>query len=727
MTVVLPTEEDQHRPFYRVLICNDWLHQTWVVLPMVQRYDSNTAGNGVEVMEWDKVSLPDVPKAKFRYRFGMIDNQQYAIPPDYSDVYVRIQVAQGNVAMGHGGSAIYDWKTVWLGTVEYQEDHLAPGASYAIGERIYHCVGIIAGLKRQKLNHHGYSFDGHTATPCYGALPYNYSKTDGSLGGNKGTVAWAPTSALAYDTYCHSWWNDGSFWTDLEVADHALLAAQSSILPNTAPVFVVGGATDLLNQAPSVHNVSTGMSAFAAVASILDRRRGRGCAFVTWADDSGNPTGPMPALELTVFPQVADDITYTPPKTGGTVTIPGANSLGTSIPLVDLQGDHRNIASTFQLGDRHQTEYGYVEVVGEPIEIAVTLDYFAGSIEPGWTASEATAWKTALDSGTTIRDENGVKIHLAAAAPQHAYVYQRHTIAHDKPCDAGNGNTAAVLPYDYVCDDDGNIAPSIESTSPLSCVLMHDMCVPNPCADQSHGVVRDRARAFVNNGISDTYLDVQQEIGGASLAIRFVGIFLLGHGADQGVRYFSHDGFVGAMDGDIGEYTQLVFSVTIALPHRIRMAIGDPDAVRKLPAVYMKGCRLWLTHPGFIRTLDFDSGDLATGHDPIRPGYTIVQDDRDRIAFAVARLATWYGQERRNASWSLRACYAVPWYPDLGDGSGAADLSSPQTLPQLGSLPAAIAAGGVNWALNTPITRIHFNATKHLTTWFTDWSELDLA
>ena len=35
MTVVLPTEEDQHRPFYRVLICNDWLHQTWVVLPMV--------------------------------------------------------------------------------------------------------------------------------------------------------------------------------------------------------------------------------------------------------------------------------------------------------------------------------------------------------------------------------------------------------------------------------------------------------------------------------------------------------------------------------------------------------------------------------------------------------------------------------------------------------------------------------------------------------------------
>jgi hypothetical protein len=726
MTVNLPTEEDLHRPFYRVLICNDWKAQNWAILPMVQREDTNTSGNGYEVLEWERVVLPALGRARFQYRFGIIDGRVYPTPEDMTDYYIRIQVAEGVVELNHGGSAIENWKTVFIGTVEYQEDHLSPGGNYASGLRVYHCVDILGVTRRQRLAQHGYSFDGSAATSCLGVINYNYSKTDGSLGGNKGVVTWTPTTAIAASTFCHGWHNDGTYWTDLEVANHALLSAHATIEAYTVPVFIVVDAPGLLSNSNAAWQVHIGQSPFNLIAHILDRRRGRGCALVTWADDSGDPQGPL-TLSITVFSQVAADITYTKPVAGGAVTLPGAITNATVVALVDLEGDHRNIAPTFQLGDRHQNEYGYVEGVGEPIEVAVTVDYLAGSIEKGWTDTEKTAWKAALDAGIIIRD--GFIIHHQAAAIIYEYVFQRHAIAHDKKALAGNGNGLTPTAYDYQCDGGGNIGFSGVSsdegeTSPLSCTPMRDMCVPNPCADQTHGIIRDKPRAWVHVGGTgvDKYLDVQNEIGGVSMAVRFDGILLRGEGADQGVRYFSDITYFGARY----DYTKILFSITMQLPHRIRMAYGDPHSTRRLPSVYIPGLRLWITHPGYIKTLDYTSGSVSAGHPPVRPGYTKVVDDRDRLAFAVARLSSWYQQERRNCSWQLRACYAVPWYPDNGDGSGKADMGSPQTFTQIGQVVQAVQAGGTPWPINTPCTRIHFDAIKHVSTWVTDWSELDL-
>ncbi len=47
------------------------------------------------------------------------------------------------------------------------------------------------------------------------------------------------------------------------------------------------------------------------------------------------------------------------------------------------------------------------------------------------------------------------------------------------------------------------------------------------------------------------------------------------------------------------------------------------------------------------------------------------------------------------------------------------------STPSLGQVVHNLTASGQTWVIDTPITSMHFDAEKNVTTWMTDWSDLD--
>ena len=724
MTVSLPLYEDQHRPFYRVLLSESMVDQDWEPLQMAQRYVANAYANGYQVMFWERCAMPDIANAAFQYRFGKINNVSYSVPPDYYGWYVRLQVAEGDVQMDdpNGAAELYNWHTVFLGTVEHQEDIIVPGASYPIGTRIYRCLDLMNLLKRWPINRHGF-FANDVANTSYGHPGFNYFSVNGTLLGNRDSVnAWNPCDD-APSSWCHLFNDqnaDTKTWDDGDVIDACIQSGLASYPQGQFPLTV----NDLAGLLIGTHHwqVNPNDSTFSMLAKILERKRGRGLAFFDWADDTGDPTADI-APVITINPQFVSDITLQ-----DSTVIKGASSAGTTYAL-DLTGDQRNVDDSFKLGDRFAQAYGYVEVVGEQIEVAVTLDFNANTLQTLWTTDQASAWYAAVASGNWIPDPMGGAVEMTAAMdPTFDPVYHDFCLAQVMPTVAGNGNDGVThTPFDWQVSDDGTATAGGIPTSPILCELMKD----TPFLFASYGTgyrveSRSPPRAFVWIS-NDHFTDAKYEEG-CSLQISHDYMRLLGPDDEStGCRYFCEEVYDTDENYGVAYYfDQIAITVGIRLPHRVRRAMGDPTSLRRLPPIYVPRQRLWIVHEGCIQQLLMDTGSYDEGHTPIRPaseGFYTTADDRPNLDVAINLAWSWYGTDRRTASWQQRSCYEVPWYPD--DGTGWADVESPQWQPYIGDMMTTITASGQAWVINTPVTHIHFDATKHMTTWTTDWNDLD--
>lgn len=724
MTVTISSTEDQHRPLYRILISATWGNASWAELPMAPRWDIGRFTHGFEMIEHDRRCLPDVGQASFLFHYGVINGRQYGTggqPMDLTGYYVRIQSAEGPLQVqqvtipgaARAATAGFSpqWSTCWIGRVEAHEDQFLPGASYPIGVRTYHCLEIIAVTKRWPLLKHGFAFPGGAAV-CRGNPGYNRGLPDGTLQGNKSGSATVDPAGDSNLVPCRTYPGQGLLYTDQDVVNDALLCGRES----SDPLFVL--ATDYgLLQSAQAWEITEQMRVFDLLVRILRRQRGRGSCFVTWASDLGSPLAPL-TLSLTVNPQTANDITYTDPQTGGTVTMPGAASAGTVMALVDLVGDHRNVDATFRLGSRYQNKWDYVETVGDRIEVFVTLSYADGTLEERWTGSEQNSFTN--DAPFTINNP--------ASATKYEAVFQLHSPPRAWNLQAADGS-GLFFPerIDIRCLDNGQLQfPSgANDTSPISIEVQRDTVLPSP-GDSAIGVMRGEPLAFVApNAGFDLWLDIRTEIGG-NLAIRRDNAILLKHAGDENLatRYFGDKSSPAV--GSIFNYTQLAFSVSIRLPHRIRFADGDANGSRRHPPIYVRDQCLWLLHVQAITHLDLSTGTPAAGHTPIRGDYgtpvpgedwTIVRDNRSQLARVHALNWSWYGVERRTATWQLRAAGSLRSFQTA---SGAT-----VSYPQLGMVVQQLSAGGSLITLNTPITRIHVQVQKHTATWETDWCDRD--
>ncbi len=745
LTTILP-------PQWRILRRRTWA-SPWDILPYTKLIGGNWT-QGFFVEEFWRSCIPEPGQATLRYDMGLIDGVVYGTDTttglEAADIDLVGQVVRIQTAPGDESGTEPAWQTVWVGVVEYQEDSIAPGGDILIGSRKYHCMDLLASYtKKQAMSRHGMYSGGQMFVPAYGHPGYNGKDWDGQVLGNK-----EPTGTKWYDSGFPMPWsagdnlegaaltsfksklfnhthqgistNSAAVWTDLQAVENALASSRQ---PNT-PFFYIAGATTLLDGV-NAWPVDDGINCWDILTDVFKRQRGRGLAFLDWDSDSGSPTGDL-TVYIRLNPQTLADISYTPPV-GAAGTVVGATTQATTV-AVDLEGDHRNVSPTFTLGDRYQHVYQYVESLGERIEVLVTLDYSTdGGLESRWAAAEETQHAT----------DYAISAAKVRSSRRYDPAWQLHGLAKAWSGKSSNGN-GSTSRSDYRCNDFGVIETGTSDrldTAPTTVKVMHDVplyqgynyaaATPVRYDAAAETMAPNRLKPLLMAKVSaDRYIRLDQAPYDCSISIYDYGI-QIDHVRDveAGTRYFSG---VGSAVGGVVAKTAIICTVCLQLPHHVRMATGDVNGMRK-KQIFHRGLHLWLANP--LAIWDLSTVTYAAGAggaagkreaclNPLG-GPGLLRDDRARLAREHAMAAYWYMTERRTASWQLKACGFLPgFYQADSEDNVSSTLTA---YPTIGKLVTTMRAAGATYTINTPITKVHFtNRGNGVTTWITDWSDLDL-
>jgi hypothetical protein len=520
----------------------------------------------------------------------------------------------------------------------------------------------------------------------------------------------------------HSLPGAGTTWTDLQVINHLLAASR----PPGEPLWQLTGATDLFGGTSS-WEVNPGDTAWDLLLRIVDRGRGRGavrCEFTQAGED-----GPVTPI-LKAYAQIYDTITYDEPG-GSQVTIPGAGAQSNNTSVeVDLIGDHRFVPGSLQIGQAEQYQVDYLESMGEPIEVLVTLSYEDGTLEKGWKDSQETAFRD-LDPINRTEDK-------------WRDVLQLHRLKRGFTCEVGDGNGAKASRCDYRCSDAGAIGfGDTTDTSPATISILDDVPIfigynyeNSPVrydGDAASVYGGDPARSHVRYFVridDDEYLEFKEFGETASPRVMPDGFLFETSSADEGYRFFYYEtiGNTGAK----AQYNSFVVTCALRLPHRVRMATGDKTGKRR-KTIYHEGLHLWMAHPSAIWDLNAADRTTADGSPGKRAAagsvQNILRDDRAPLARLHALAVAWYGPLydllgnqsdepiRRGCSWSLRCC---------GDVASSAEYDGGGVIyPDVGKVVTYLRANGQRLRLMTPVSSFIYDNEAGVTTWTTDWQDLD--
>lgn len=749
MTITLPLAA-QEWPLFRVLYCKTWGAGAdgtsgggWTVQIMQQ---PNPESSGFILESYSRALLPQLGEAKIIFRYGIFggkiigasqeqtyeqqQGQQWDVSadlggvPDLAGYEILIQMAPVYPRGTSYGDSGYTpaWQLVWWGTCEYQTDEGWGAAAIPAGQRTYHCVDALHRLKRWPLKSHGFVGGGTTIAPAYGNPGYNVSAESSRTQGNRDSTAASFTTQSGAAAFMHCLPGAGTTWTDLQVVNNVLAVAR----PPGEPLWELTGATTLFGGTSS-WPVQDGDTAWDLLNRIVDRSRGRGAVRCEYTQAS--PTGPVVPI-LKAYAQINDTITYDEPS-GSQVTINGATANVTAVD-VDVIGDHRFVPDSLLLGEAEQYQVGYLESQGEPIEVLVTLSYQDGTLEIGWKASQETAFR-ALNPKNRTEDK-------------WKDVLQLHRLKRGFTCVTGNGNGGGMARCDYRCDDDGVVTVSASpDTSPATIQVLDDTPVfigydytstpvrydGDASTVYAGDPIRSPVRYFIRTG-SDLYLELKETGEAINPRVNPDGFLLETARANDGLRFFYYT----TLGNTQGSYqsSSLVITCAIRLPHRVRMATGDPTSKRR-KVITHDGLHLWMAHPGAIWDLNA-SGRSATASSPARRNASPdgspaggLRDDRNALARLHALSVAWYGplfdllgqQEtepiRRGCSWSLRCCGDIASTSDY-DGGGV-------VYPTPGQVVKYISANGQRIRLMTPVSSYIYDNTTGVSRWTTDWQDLD--
>lgn len=750
MSIDLPLES-QRWPHFRVLTRDSWGAGStsgasgggWQVQVM-QRPQPNQSG--LILLSYSRALFPQTGTARVLFRYGRFLDRFVGASaaseanlkaggtwdpttdeldiPDFSGKEIRIQAAPRGL---DDDPSSLNWETVFWGTCEYQVDEGFGGADFPSGQRTYHCADALFRLKRWPLDMHGFQDSGTGGSnivrakghPGWNVKPGAPGETAGNKAPNGGL--WTTQSGGSAVYHCMP--GAGSLWTEETAINNALAIAR----PKGEPLFTLSGAVDLF-AAESGIEVEEGATAWSVLEALCRRGRGKGAVRVEWTEVSAE--GALTPI-LKVYAQLAYDLNFQLPVSGNSVSVYGAVTNSTAVD-VDVIGDHRFVPDSLVLGEAEQYQYDYTESLGEKIQTLATISYEDATLVKGWIDSEKDAF-LALDP------PNRVDIRWRP-------VYQLHRLKRGFDCTVKDGNGGGGSRCDFQCGDSGTLVLAVEiPTSPLTIKVMDDLPLYDGYKYDALPVRADGDSAatfagtpprrdpmvFVKND-DGNFLSIESLEEGVSVKVSFDG-FLISVSNDQGagLRYFGDTD-----DADmqsVYDHDQLVMTIGIELPHRVRMATGDPNGKRVLRIIH-RDIHLWVAHQGAI--WDLDSANAVSGYSPAKRGAAagtsgfagLLRDDRDALARLHYLAVAWYGplddlltgenqSTRRGASWSLRCCGDIPT-SETYDGGGV-------VYPDVGQVVQYLYANGQKLNIQTPVSSFTYDNEQGITTWTTDWQDLD--
>lgn len=676
----------------RILMKESWTTGSWVE----QAYAGDGGVNGFQVVNMSRTCLPGVGQAQLVYRCGWMPISgrggvaSIEIAPDRYGYEVRIQ-AKPRSPVGN-----YSWKTIWWGQVVREVDRIYGPAAHRDGSRIYHCVDGLARYQRRVLSRHwwyvyqdtgegsGESGAGHPGYNCGGAVLGDHA--DQTVDGHQ----------------AHTWPGDpyASPWTDLEVIESILETSSTT----DDPSWTVAGST-ALDLFGDVHSwqYREGMSAWDLIAQVCSRKRGRGIVLVSWEDDEKNPYADL-RPQILFRPQTYNDVTYLLPSTNAQVTIQGAVSTGTHVSL-DLTDDlrcHQPIALA-----RRGNVVDYVDVVGEKIQVVVTMSGFDDTLTPGWGPS----------------DEDGYDGDVYD--PEYYHVYTRFTIPPKFTGLVKDGIGGAATRCDYRCDGyvDGYngtaiVQPSGEDdTAPWQFRILRDMPIYQGPSPEWHSTEGARippllfSKLVISEGTTDETFAVGEPPHPTQVGRSEIRCYDAASRSNGEVRQWSNG------------HEALTLTCALELSWRVRCGYGDQSSESRR-SINVPGAHLWLAHPGAfvkidedlkgVRSLGEQSGNANDNQD-----VGILRDDRDQLAAIAALAGEWYVETHRPIKIDVLGC---PFVTNQGGWAGG----GLEGWPLLGYVLHGLTAGGDYYVIDTPVTAIRYDPKSASGQIETSWVELDL-
>jgi len=696
------------RPLWRVLTAVTYGVDgagPWTVQPSL-----SVDGTGLHVRRITQNCLPEIGEADLVMEFGLIDGVQVD-PIDLAGLHVRIQCAGRPVDQ----SATPTWRTVFVGRVEWQDDYISAGADRRTGERVYQCLDILYSYCRNyPLNRHA---DYQIPTRLsHGHPGYNVQQTNAqTVAGNKDATngSYSSPDGIDVDLFLLPDSIAGKTsraWTDAEAAQNALDLRREAGDPrfplDIEPAGILGGT--------SPWEVSDDETAWSFIQKVLDRRRGKGLAWLYIADDSATPDGAID-VRVRVRPLLDGDVTYNAPPVGP-VTIPGAGSVAGATVALDLEGDHRLDNSSVMIRDRQDSQVDELWTEGERIQVAVTASGYDDTLFPRWSAELEAAW------GGGIAD--------VAFRP----VLQYFGLSRSPGGAFKNGDNSGAVSAEYRTNALGSIVQGGDSVMPRSMVRLLPTLpfvegwdysgTPGPVgAADLDGEPRRRRPLVMCRVASGRFIHASEfKDGGATVNVDGDGI-LVEWDSDDGSR--SLDGSWTYNNATI-DRDSLTLTFAMELPARVSLAIGVDGPVRRRKVIRVRDSHLWIAHPGCIWDLD-GSDETAAGLAPKRVGGTlndgntgkILRDDRAALARIHYLAWEWYRSDvpRLAVDYTLRACVLLPSFADIAGNT--------IDYPRIGQVVTTMQAGGVTYQVNTPITRIVYDNDAGTSRISTNWTELD--
>ena len=716
--------ENSTRPLIRVIYAatfgsdgsGPWTEATYWNADTPEEVGSETSYNGVYFEECTRQALPGIGEALLTMDYGTIDGVRVE-PLDLLGMHVRIQAARKPT----DETQTPTWRTIWIGRCEWQDDSISAASAVRRGTRTYRCVDLLRSYMA------AYPMDRHanyllTADLAYGHPGYNYDRdTPNVASGNKDSTGASIGGPDATAIACFGINDSGAGrttapWTDAEIAANIMLLRRSS----GDPVFDLDAAPGMLDGASPIQVNETDM-AWDVLTRLLDRRRGKGIAFLCWEDDSATPDGAID-VKLCVRPQLHTSLTYTYPA-GNDVTIPGADANAAYQIAVDLEGDQRVVDGVLTIRGTEDSALDELTTESERIEVAVTASGADGTLAYRWSDGLETAWE-ALD---TAEDPE-------AAEAIYRPVLQYFGVKRVASLNYKNGDNAGDARADYWTSTDGALsiahatvtAPQmIEVMDDLPIYEGYDLTAPAESAAKDGKPRRMKPLVLVRTTANRFILPKEYLESGARLDIDDDGIWCEWGGDEENGTRAIRDTYVGTTDRTITE-ASLTLTIGLRMPQRVRFgSVIVSGAIRRRRTIRVPDLHLWVGHPGAIwdldRSTENDDGCNAQriGGTVGAIGGTILRDDRAALARIHYLAWEWYRSDsgRQSATWALRDCGLLPSWRDL------AGTETP--WPQLGQLATTLRAAGESHTLNTPISRVIYRNRDGVTEWSTDWMEFD--
>lgn len=752
--------------------------QPWQILPIPAVFvrgqntimEGTVAQGGYCLGSISRWCLPDEDRAEFYLDTGTINGVVVEPITDFNDTQIRIQVLDDEAfPTGYDALPTDGWKTVFAGCVINERRQHNPGLDN-YGRITYYCAGILWRTRNWPLDRHSAARSDDSeieanhakGNPGYNVPLHGYFRK--VLGNRSILDANDPYGdASDYTGYykCHRMPlggqnEDTQKWKDFEVVRHALISSRSE----GEPIIEVDMSRGNFDGA-FTWSVNPGDTCWDLLRRVCNRQRGRGSCFLLYDDD---PSGNL-YFKLVAYPSNVNEIQYFVPANPGyldmnqVVSIPGAEKNVSAIDI-DLNGDHRISEDGFQFENRQSAVFDAVVVQGERIQVLCNLNFFGGSLAEAWSRGTETSDEetfAAIPPGQT-------KI---ATSNRWKHVFRRYRFSNQflvmpEP-------TASGDPINYYCDDRGNVAVSWDGArtglnSTITVRVLPDLPIYEgyrydgilpvrwdggsdyTAPDRMQPVVMYKADAEVDGKL--TWFPMTN--AGWNIKTDDFGMYIYNPLEDQNgcrllatkdrlpnwFKSFEEIGIKGV--STFGGFDLYKLNTIVGLELGTRVSITQSNLTPTPPDAYatamrrmvmtVSGLHLWLIAPAAIWEFDV----TRAGQAEYLPGLrtydwgdkmpTISRDDRAELSFISALAFEYYGKPHNPGTWGLYDCGLMTEFQTETNGT----IEYP-TLGQIIGLVKYAGQQGDEYQqnLDTPITSIHYEHERGLTTWRTDYVSYD--